>query len=103
MTILGGTLGFAAPVPFGSDTNTAGVSFIGPLGSAASSTGRIWRQQSGDTAFSASLGWQQGEHHWNVPLTGFAPTGEYNADELAVMGLNRPAVDLKRRLHFFEP
>jgi len=49
----------------------------------------------GDTAFSASLGWQQGEHHWNVTLTGFAPTGEYNADELAIMSLNRPAVDLK--------
>jgi hypothetical protein len=49
----------------------------------------------GDTAFSAGLGWQQGEHHWNMTLTGVAPTGEYNESSLAIMGLNRPAVDLK--------
>jgi hypothetical protein len=30
--ILGGTLGFAAAVPVGSDTNSAAISFIGPLG-----------------------------------------------------------------------
>jgi hypothetical protein len=39
MTILGGTLGFAATIPFGSDTNTAAVSFIGPLGFGRPSTG----------------------------------------------------------------
>jgi hypothetical protein len=30
--IFGGTLGFAAAIPYGSDTNFAAVSFIGPLG-----------------------------------------------------------------------
>ena len=95
MTILGGMLGFAATIPFGSDTNTAGVSFIGPLGVGRQLNRTDTATAIGDTAFSASLGWQQGEHHWNVTLTGFAPTGEYNADELAIMSLNRPAVDLK--------
>jgi len=95
MTILGGTLGFAATIPFGSDTNTAAVSFIGPLGFGRQINRTDTATAIGDTAFSASLGWQQGEHHWNMNLTGVAPTGEYNDSSLAIMGLNRPAVDLK--------
>jgi hypothetical protein len=34
-------------------------------------------------------------HHWNVILTGFAPTGNMLSDHLALTGLNRPALDLK--------
>jgi hypothetical protein len=44
----------------------------------------------GDTEYSAILGWQAGEQHWNVTLTGFAPTGN-----LSLTGLNRPALDLR--------
>ena len=43
----------------------------------------------------ASLGWEAGEHHWNVTLTGIAPTGHYAPDSLAIMSLNRPGVDIK--------
>jgi hypothetical protein len=49
----------------------------------------------GDSAYSASLGWEAGEHHWNVVLAGFAPTGHYAPNSLAIMSLNRPGVDLK--------
>ncbi len=93
--ILGGTLGFAAVVPFGSDTNTARVSFIGPLGFGRQINPRDTETAIGDTAYSASLSWHEGEHHWNAALTGFAPTGEYSPDRLAIMGLNRSAIDIK--------
>jgi len=37
----------------------------------------------GESAFSAFLGWDAGEHHWNATLTGFAPTGYYSSTALA--------------------
>jgi hypothetical protein len=49
----------------------------------------------GDSAFSAILGWQQSEHHWNLTVTGFAPTGDYDPDKIAFTSLHRPAVDVK--------
>jgi hypothetical protein len=51
----------------------------------------------GDTEYSAILGWHAGEHHWNVLLTGFAPTGNFEipSKRLAQTGLNRPALDLR--------
>jgi hypothetical protein len=49
----------------------------------------------GDTEYSAILGWHAGEHHWNLLLTGFAPTGNFDRNRLAQTGLNRPALDLR--------
>jgi hypothetical protein len=93
--IFGGTLGFAAAIACGSDTNFAAVSFIGPLGFNRQLNRRKTVAAIGDTAYSASLGWEAGEHHWNAALTGIAPTGKYNPDSLAIMGLSRPALDIK--------
>ncbi len=74
---LGGSIGFAALIPFGSDRNTVGAEFVGPLG--------VYRNPSlsqevfgmGDSAYSTFIGWDAGDHHWNFTLTGFAPTGNY--------------------------
>ncbi len=95
VTILGGTLGFAAATPYGSDTNSAAISFIGPLRVSRQLNRRERAAAIGDTAFSAILGWEAGEHQWNVAFTGIAPTGKYSPDSLAFMGLNRPAFDIK--------
>jgi hypothetical protein len=75
--------------------NSAAVSFIGPLGFNRQLNRTDSVDSIGDSAFSASLGWEAGEHHWNIALTGFAPTGHYAPDSLAIMGLNRPGVDIK--------
>jgi hypothetical protein len=93
--ILGGTLGFAAAVPVGSDTNSAAISFIGPLGFNRQLNRTDSAVSIGDSAYSASLGWEAGEHHWNVALTGLAPTGHYAPNSLAIMSLNRPGFDIK--------
>jgi hypothetical protein len=95
LQILGGSLGFAATVPFGSENTNASIGFTGPLGIDR----QFGRTESvaalGDSAFSAILGWQAGESHWNVTLTGFTPTGYYSSTAIAFTGLNRPAVDIK--------
>ncbi|WP_395698621.1 transporter [Methylocella sp.] len=92
---LGGSIGFAAVVPFGSDRNTIEASFVGPRGVPRDLD--VTRQATaiGDTAYAAFIGWENGDHHWNLTLSGFAPTGQYDADALAFTSLNRPAVDLK--------
>ncbi|MGC2223297.1 MAG: transporter [Methylocella sp.] len=73
--IFGPDLGFAVTVPFASDRNTVKFTAAAPgcpaqrcslAGEIASIT---------DTEYSVILGWHAGEQHWNVILTGFAPTG----------------------------
>jgi len=44
------------------------------------------------------LGSHAGEHHWNVMLTGFAPTGNFDSNRCAA-GLNRPALDSQGGLY----
>jgi hypothetical protein len=56
--IFGGTLGFGALVPVGSDTNSAAVSFIGPSGSNRQLNRTDSVVSIGDSAYSASLGWE---------------------------------------------
>jgi hypothetical protein len=93
--LFGADPGFAVTVPFGSDQNTANFSVAAPLGPAQrfSLAGNI--AGIADTEYSAILGWHAGEQHWNVILTGFAPTGNFVPNRLVQTGLNRPALDLK--------
>jgi hypothetical protein len=99
-TILGGSLGFAALLPIAGERTSAAVSFTGPLGI----NRRFGRSDDinalGDSAYSAILGWHAGEHHWNVSLTGFVPTGYNSPDALAITGLNRPGIDIKAAYTF---
>ncbi len=93
--LLGGSLGFAAVVPFGGERTSASLSFTGPF----DATRQLGRAASvdamGESAFAAFLGWDSGEHHWNATLTGFAPTGYYSSTAIAFTSLNRPSLDLK--------
>ncbi len=91
-SFLGGTFGLAGTVPFGRASVSADLSLLGPLGTIGRSD---WVTGLGDSAITALLGWHAGFHHWNVSATGVIPTGVYSPDQLAVMGLNRPGVDVK--------
>jgi hypothetical protein len=93
--VLGGSLGFAALVPFGGERTSASLEFTGQLGNFRQFDRTDSEGALGDSAFAAFLGWDEGEHHWNATLTGFAPTGYYSSTALAFTGLHRPAVDLK--------
>ncbi|MGH6840249.1 MAG: SphA family protein [Methylocella sp.] len=93
--LFGADPGFAVTVPFGSVRSTDNFTVAAPMGPAQrfSLAGEIFALA--DTEYSAILGWDAGEHHWNVILTGFAPTGIFEPNRLMVTGLNRPALDLK--------
>jgi hypothetical protein len=93
--VLGGSLGFAALVPFGGESTSASLSFTGPLDVFRQFDRTASVDALGDSAFAAFLGWEAGEHHWNATLTGFAPTGYYSSNALAITGLHRPGLDLK--------
>ncbi|MGH6937061.1 MAG: SphA family protein [Methylocella sp.] len=80
--LFGADPGFAVTVPFASNRVTVN-SHADEIVSIA------------DTQYSAILGWHAGEHHWNVVLTGFAPTGNFNPNRFSLTSLNRPALDLK--------
>ncbi len=41
------------------------------------------------------LGWQAGDQHWRLVVSGFVPTGDYDAGRIAQTSLNRPALDIK--------
>jgi hypothetical protein len=88
--LFGADPGFAVTVPFGSNRASANVTIAAKRFSLADEVTSI-----GDTEYSAILGWHAGEQHWNVTLTGFAPTGNIEPNRLSLTGLNRPALDLK--------
>jgi hypothetical protein len=93
--LFGADPGFAVTVPFGSVRATADFTVAAPMRPAQrfGRTGEI--AGIGDTEYSAILGWHAGEQHWNVILTGFAPTGNFDPNRLVQTGLNRPALDLR--------
>jgi hypothetical protein len=47
------------------------------------------------TEFSAILGWRTGDRHWSLTVSGYVPTGNYDAARIAQTGLNRPSLDIK--------
>jgi len=89
--ILGGNLGFAATIPFpiGTERTSASAAVTGPLGNTVSGSLTESAWGIGDTAVAALLGWQQGNSHWNVVVTGTIPTGVYDPDRIAFLGLHR--------------
>jgi hypothetical protein len=76
--VLGGSLGFLALVPIGGERTSASLALTGPLGVFRQFDRTASIDALGDSAFAAFLGWEEGEHHWNATLTGFAPTGYYS-------------------------
>jgi hypothetical protein len=93
--IFGGTPGLAAVAALVGFRNTVQTASTNSLGvtNLTTSTGEVTSVS--DTYFTALLGWEAGEHHWNVTVTGFAPTGNYDPNRLAQTGLNRPGLDFR--------
>jgi hypothetical protein len=103
--ILGGNLGFAATIPFpiGTERTSASAAVTGPLGNtfSGSLTESTWGI--GDTAVAALLGWEEGNNHWNVVVTGTIPTGVYDPNRIAFLGLHRPSVDVRGAYTYLDP
>ncbi len=109
--ILGGTYAFAvAPSVVNMDINV-GVEiprFRGPFGRRTFGPFEFAFGDSttaqGDTAFAPLiLGWNAGNFYWNFALFGFAPTGEYDVDQLANTSLHHWAVMPRLAGTYFNP
>jgi hypothetical protein len=57
----------------------------------------------GDSAVIALLGWHAGNSHWNIAVTGVIPTGVYDPNRIAFLGLHRPSADIKGAYTYFDP
>lgn len=93
--LFGGELGFATTGAYGSDTTTAVTPSVDALGINHTDTTQQSVNSYTDTEFSAILGWHAGEQHWSLTVSGFLPTGDYDAARIADTSLNRPSVDIK--------
>jgi hypothetical protein len=91
--LFGADPGFAVTVPFASNRATANFTLVAPIGPAQRFSFADEIFAIGDTEDSAILGWHAGEQHWNVILTGFASTGNFEPNRVSLTGLNRPALD----------
>jgi hypothetical protein len=90
--VFGGSPGFAAVVPYIGVRNKFrfGAENTQSFHESTQSANAL-----GDTEYCAILGWHEGEHHWNVMVTGFMPTGHNTPGVISITGLNRPAVDFR--------
>jgi hypothetical protein len=93
--LFGADPGFAVTVPFGSNRAAGNFTVAAPMGPAQRFRLADEIFSIADTEYSAILGWHAGEQHWNVILTGFAPTGNFEPNRLSLTSLNRPALDLR--------
>jgi hypothetical protein len=91
----GASPGFAAVVPYVGVRNKFQASVTGADGSRQFGGSTQTADSIGDTEYSAILGWHAGEHHWNVIVTAFTPTGHYTPNQLSITGLNRPGIDFR--------
>lgn len=83
--IAGGNLGFGVTVPVG---------FVGVRLDTPARHISDERMTIGDPLFSAFVGWHQARLHWNLGITAVAPVGDYDANRLANLSLNRPSLDV---------
>lgn len=91
----GASPGFSAVIPYVGVRNKFQTASTGLDGTRQFAGSTQTADSIGDTEYSMMLGWHSGEHHWNLILTGFMPTGHYTPNVLSITGLNRPAVDLR--------
>ena len=103
--LLGGNVGFFAtiPTPFGTERTSAGLELTGPLGNTLSANLDQSVFGIGDTAVGGLLGWNAGVNNWNIAVTGTIPTGTYNPNSIAFLGLHRPSIDVKGAYTYFDP
>jgi hypothetical protein len=99
--VLGGSLGFAAVVPYVGVRNSLQKAKVRADGSIVIETSTGTGNAIGDTELSAILGWHAGEHHWNAIVTAFTPTARFDPNRIGNTGLNRPALDLRGAYTYF--
>jgi len=99
--LLGGQLGLSVWVPYvDTDLTLSGngvLTLTGPLGGTYNFPISGSTEQSenaiGDTTFIGMMGWHRGSMHYMAMLNVYAPTGEYDKNQLVNAGRNHWAID----------
>ena len=90
--VLGGQPGFAVTIPVGHDNLSASVT--GPLGNTFSDETSEGAWGLGDITTRAQLGWQDGDFAHLAYVQVVANSGQYDTGFFALIGLNRPGIDI---------
>lgn len=101
--VLGGNFALSLMVPVGWKDVSSGATLTGP-GFSITGPGR----QDDDTAFGdpvpgATLGWHDGNWHWNVGLLVNTPIGYWKKGNLSNIGFNRWAFDTSAAVTWLDP
>jgi hypothetical protein len=102
--VLGGDLAVGVTMPVGwVDVEAAAVAAIPALGLSASASTMDSFGGFGDPLLTGSVGWHEGNSHWNVTTLVNVPIGDYDQGELANLSLNRWAADVTGAYTWLDP
>lgn len=103
VNLLGGSLGFSATIPVGTPKIDATLLVnsprFGPLGRSVSDS----EFNLSDFYISSFIGWNAGNFHWQVGISGIIPSGTYTSGQLSNASLNRKAIDAFGTFTWFDP
>jgi len=101
--VLGGNLALSATTPIGWKSVDAGLSLTGPLGNTIATDLRDDDAAFGDPVLGATLGWHDGNWHWNIGALYNAPIGFWQRGNLANLGFNRSSIDTTVAITWLDP
>jgi len=101
--ILGGNLALSATTPIGWKDVSAGLSLTGPGGGTISANLSDDDAAFGDPVLGATLGWHEGNWHWNVGALYNAPIGFWERGNLPNIGFNRSSIDTSAAITWLDP
>lgn len=101
--VLGGNIAFNVIAPVGFKDVDAGVSITGPGGGVIARNLHDDEMRFGDPVIGATLGWHEGNWHWNVGTLINIPVGFWEQSNLANIGFNRWAIDTTAAITWLDP
>jgi len=101
--VFGGSLALSLTAPIGWKDVSAGVSLTGPGGAIIGGGLQDDETKFGDPVLGATVGWHQGNYHWNIGTLVNVPVGFWEIGNLANIGFNRWAIDLNGALTYLDP
>ncbi|MGE0053433.1 MAG: transporter [Hyphomicrobium sp.] len=101
--VFGGNAAFTAMAPIGWKDVSAGAILSGPGGNAISTNVGDEDAAFGDPVLGATLGWHEGNWHWNMGTLLNVPIGFWEKGNLANIGFNRWAVDVTGAATYLNP
>lgn len=101
--IFGGNLALSVTTPIGWKDVSADLSLTGPGGTTISANLADDDLALGDPVLGATLGWHEGNFHWNLGALYNAPAGFWQRGNLSNIGFNRSSIDTTAAITWLDP